>query len=56
MEALGGAASVAQFVLLSLKCVKEAHEAISSFQDGPDILKLLSDEFLRVQEILERLH
>jgi len=45
MEALGGAASVAQFVLLSLKCVKEAHEAISSFKDGRNILK-----------ILERLH
>ncbi|KAH7197902.1 uncharacterized protein B0J16DRAFT_329304 [Fusarium flagelliforme] len=56
MEALGGAASVAQFVLLSLKCVKETHEALSTFKDGPDILKLLSDDFLRVQDILERLH
>ena len=56
MEAVGAAASLTQFALLALKCVKEAHEALSSFKDGPYILKLLSNDFLRVQGILERLH
>ncbi|RBR17122.1 uncharacterized protein FIESC28_06624 [Fusarium coffeatum] len=56
MEAVGAAASVAQFALLALKCVKEAHEALSSFKDSPDILRLLSNDFLRVHDILERLH
>jgi hypothetical protein len=55
MEALGAAASIAQFVLLSLKCVKEAHDALSACRDGPAVVKLLASEFLCVQNILERL-
>ncbi|CEI40906.1 hypothetical protein FVEN_g1467 [Fusarium venenatum] len=55
MEALGAAASVTQFVLLSLKCVKEAHDALSQYKDGPDILKRLANDFLGVQNILEAL-
>ncbi|OBS19640.1 hypothetical protein FPOA_11365 [Fusarium poae] len=53
MEALGAAASVTQFVLLSLKCVKEAHDALSQYKDGPDILKRLTNDLLGVQHILE---
>ena len=56
MEAVGAAASLTQFALLALKCAKETHEALSSFKDGPDILKLLSNDFLRVHDILKRLH
>jgi exonuclease VII small subunit len=55
MEALGAAASVTQFVLLSLKCVKEAHDALSQYKDGPDILKRLENDLLGVQNILEAL-
>ncbi|XEU95282.1 hypothetical protein FSHL1_000566 [Fusarium sambucinum] len=55
MEALGAAASVTQFVLLSLKCVKEAHGALSQYKDGPDILNRLRNDLLGVQNILEAL-
>ncbi|KAM0502249.1 hypothetical protein ACHAP8_003786 [Fusarium lateritium] len=55
MEALGAAASVTQFVLLSLKCVKEAHDALSQYKDGPDILNRLRNDLLGVQNILEAL-
>ncbi|SCB65458.1 unnamed protein product [Fusarium graminearum] len=55
MEALGAAASITQFVLLSLKCVKEAHDALSQYKDGPDILKRLRNDLLCAQNILETL-
>ncbi|RGP66883.1 hypothetical protein FSPOR_6265 [Fusarium sporotrichioides] len=55
MEGLGAAASVAQFVLISLKCVKEAHDALSQYKDGPEILKRLINDLLGVQNILEAL-
>ncbi|KAJ4266220.1 hypothetical protein NW762_004201 [Fusarium torreyae] len=55
MEALGAAASITQFALLSLKCVKEVHNTLSAIKDGPAIVQLVASNFLLLQDILERL-
>ncbi|KAM0562978.1 hypothetical protein ACHAPJ_001821 [Fusarium lateritium] len=55
MEALGAAASIVQFALLSLKCVKEVHNTLSAVKDGPAIVQLVASDFLLLQDILERL-
>ncbi|KAF4445996.1 hypothetical protein F53441_10302 [Fusarium austroafricanum] len=55
MEALGAAASIAQFAALSLKCVKEVHNALAAIKDGPAGVQLLAGDFLLLQDILQRL-
>jgi len=54
MEALGAGANTLAFLLLALKCAKEAHNLLSDIKDAPSKVNALASDIRFLQGILER--
>ncbi|EXA42973.1 hypothetical protein FOVG_08016 [Fusarium oxysporum f. sp. pisi HDV247] len=55
MEVIGASASILTFVTVAFSVTKSIHEALSAIQDGPQIIRFLTDEIAQLQSILQRL-
>jgi hypothetical protein len=55
MEAVGAGASILTFITVAFSVTKSIHEALSAIQDGPQIIRFLTDEIAQLESILQRL-
>ncbi|KAJ4247830.1 hypothetical protein NW762_013039 [Fusarium torreyae] len=55
MEAVGAGASLLTFLTVAFSVTKSIHDALSAIKDGPQVVQYLSDDFARLQTILQKL-
>ncbi|KAF5692312.1 hypothetical protein FCIRC_50 [Fusarium circinatum] len=55
MEAVGAGASIVTFVTVAFSVTKSIHSALSAIKDGPQVIRLLTNEIFQLKSILQRL-
>ncbi|KAF5716073.1 hypothetical protein FMUND_6524 [Fusarium mundagurra] len=56
MEAVGAGASILTFVTVAFSVTQSIHSALSAIKDGPQVIRLLTDETSQLKSILQRLN
>jgi hypothetical protein len=55
MEAVGAGASILTFITVAFSVTQSVHSALSAIKDGPQVIRLLTDEISQLKSILQRL-
>ncbi|KAF5609931.1 uncharacterized protein FSUBG_3712 [Fusarium subglutinans] len=55
MEAVGAGASILTFITVAFSVTQSIHSALSAIKDGPQVIRLLTDEIFQLKSILQRL-
>ncbi|KAF5963604.1 hypothetical protein FBULB1_13275 [Fusarium bulbicola] len=56
MEAVGAGASILTFITVAFSVTQSIHSALSAIKDGPQVIRLLTDEISQLKSILQRLN
>ncbi|KAF5529581.1 hypothetical protein FMEXI_14073 [Fusarium mexicanum] len=55
METVGAGASILTFITVAFSVTQSIHSALSAIKDGPQVIRLLTDEIFQLKSILQRL-
>ncbi|EWG53676.1 hypothetical protein FVEG_12056 [Fusarium verticillioides 7600] len=56
MEAFGAGASILTFITVAFSVTQSIYSALSAIKDGPEVIRLLTDEIFQLKSILQRLN
>ncbi|RBR17539.1 hypothetical protein FVER53590_12056 [Fusarium verticillioides] len=56
MEAVGAGASILTFITVAFSVTQSIYSALSAIKDGPEVIRLLTDEIFQLKSILQRLN
>ncbi|KAF4947376.1 hypothetical protein FGADI_10447 [Fusarium gaditjirri] len=55
MEAVGAGASILTFITVAFSVAQSINSALSAIKDGPEVIRLLTDEIAQLESVLQRL-